>query len=658
MMRDTPMGIRLLAVLCVPLAGLLGFGVVLLSSGAEEVRRAQNAQAVVTVLPALRDVSEALAAEAVAALEGGDAYTAAISATDEAIADSQRKYTEVKDLVGDEVADRVAAMTQAGPKARAELREASMGEQLRPVDEIAAYQAAIGQFAELPDLLAQQLTDRTVAREMTMAARSMMFQGAATIEAGVAGDAAVDEAEALSPDVRAALLQSDTGLVTAGAGLTAAPYDPAVHREFRTQLASGSTLSPAFVLEPSAVFGAEAARAQAVMEDLAGDLVRSTDEAVSEAEKDLRMTVGIVAVGVLASLVALFFATRSIVRPLTRLARGATGLRSDLAEIVTRAQSSSLPDDASLLGGAVSARAPVEVRQLSLAIRELLTSLVDTAAERGRALSGTRDAVAAIARREGALVGRQLLLLEEYERDEPDPVYLARLFELDHLASLLRRNSTSLLILTGNDRVNPHSPSMTITDVIRSAVSTISDYRRVTLRIWDDVMVVGYAATPLAQLVAELVDNAAKFSPPSEPVFVEAAATGDGMRVSIVDSGIGMNDEQLARAREQVAEPHEQLGDLDHLGLAVVARIGSRLGAVVAFDRAPERGTVVTVDVSQRLLSLAPSASDGEVGWRGAEPRRRVRHDPSRSAPSTSTSGAARGDEVAFRARHIDLGQI
>src|SRR3978361_5011 len=58
-------------------------------------------------------------------------------------------------------------------------------------------------------------------------------------------------------------------------------------------------------------------------------------------------------------------------------------------------------------------------------------------------------------RRTQALVERQLRLIEQLENKEEDPEALAELFQLDHLATRMRRNSENLLVLSGTDVARP-----------------------------------------------------------------------------------------------------------------------------------------------------------------------------------------------------------
>ena len=57
------------------------------------------------------------------------------------------------------------------------------------------------------------------------------------------------------------------------------------------------------------------------------------------------------------------------------------------------------------------------------------------------------------------------------ERDERDSGNLEHLFRLDHLATRMRRNAQSLLVLSGTEPVRQHAEPVAIGDVVRAALS-------------------------------------------------------------------------------------------------------------------------------------------------------------------------------------------
>src|SRR5262249_2350108 len=131
------------------------------------------------------------------------------------------------------------------------------------------------------------------------------------------------------------------------------------------------------------------------------------------------------------------------------------------------------------------------------------------------------DSLVNLGRRNQNLLSRQLDLITELERDEADPDALANLFELDHLATRMRRNAESLLVLAEIGPPRPGGEPVRIADVIRAALGEVEDFRRVSVQAEPTTLVIGTAAADLAHLMAELIENALVFSPPDRTVEVQ-----------------------------------------------------------------------------------------------------------------------------------------
>jgi len=127
-----------------------------------------------------------------------------------------------------------------------------------------------------------------------------------------------------------------------------------------------------------------------------------------------------------------------------------------------------------------------------------------------------------------------------------------------------------------------------------------------------EVEVAGAAAADLVHLLAELLDNAAGFSPPAAPIVVSAAADGDGHLVEVADRGLGMTDQELAWANRRlagdpVADPAGRPAG-DRLGLAIVAHLAARNRFGVRLERSPAGGLTATVRLPAELLSARAPA--------------------------------------------------
>ena len=127
----------------------------------------------------------------------------------------------------------------------------------------------------------------------------------------------------------------------------------------------------------------------------------------------------------------------------------------------------------------------------------------------------------------------------------------------------------------------------------------------------------------VAHLLAELIENATAFSPPTRPVLVRShLAPGEprGFVVSIEDVGLGMSDDERARANQVLADaPEVDLRRATMLGFHVVARLAARYGITVSVAPTPGGGLTSLVRMPADLVSerstLAPVGAPS--GWPG-----------------------------------------
>ena len=190
-----------------------------------------------------------------------------------------------------------------------------------------------------------------------------------------------------------------------------------------------------------------------------------------------------------------------------------------------------------------------------------------------------------LARRSQNLVDRLIGHLDHLERGEENPDRLAELFQLDHLATRMRRNDENLLVLAGADSTRQERYPAPIGDILQAAQSEVEQYTRIEFGNLEAEREIRPAAVnDLVHLIAELMDNATAFSPPESPVIVEAeqmrtAESPQGaIRVRINDIGIGMPPGQIEDINRQLSESADaiDLASSRMMGLVVVARLAKR----------------------------------------------------------------------------------
>ncbi|WP_406217677.1 nitrate- and nitrite sensing domain-containing protein [Streptomyces canus] len=362
-----------------------------------------------------------------------------------------------------------------------------------------------------------------------------------------------------------------------------------------------------------------------------GDDVRDRADRLSH-DAELALAAYLVTGTLIAALVAglAAVASRSLTRPLRGLAETAHDVaRRRLPAAVARIQQSpqdsaqlltpeDAPDtpDARLLGGAA------EIAEVAASLQQVEHTALQLAAQQAGLRRNTTESLANLGRRNQSLVRRQLSLITRLERQELDPDALAELFELDHLATRMRRNAESLLVLAGQNPPRPTAAPADGLEVVQSAVAEVEQYRRVLIATVEPVRVRGHAVADVAHLLAELIENGLNFSPPAELVEVHGwyDAKDDTYSIAVVDHGIGMSEADKARAgalfsgsgsgsgeEALVAAPTRFLGHL------VVGRLAHRLGegAQVHLFDTPGGGLSALLVLPGRLLAPvdAPSTS-------------------------------------------------
>ncbi|WP_233229480.1 ATP-binding protein [Streptomyces sp. I5] len=236
----------------------------------------------------------------------------------------------------------------------------------------------------------------------------------------------------------------------------------------------------------------------------------------------------------------------------------------------------------------------------------LTTRLREAEGARAAALAATANA----AGRMQALATGMLADLRAMEEKHHDEEVLADLLHLDHRTAQAGRLADSVAVLTGARSGRRWARPIPMESILRGAMGRIAGYQRVRVHSASDTSVAGHAAEGVMHALAELLDNAANFSPPTAEVHVYVEEVPAGVIVSVEDSGLVMGEAQLRRAERAVSGESTELGGLTgtRLGLAVVGRLARRYGLRVSYRPSARGGTGVLVLLPQDLLVPADAA--------------------------------------------------
>ncbi|WP_185921896.1 nitrate- and nitrite sensing domain-containing protein [Streptomyces sp. WAC06614] len=365
---------------------------------------------------------------------------------------------------------------------------------------------------------------------------------------------------------------------------------------------------------------------------LVDDFAQSRSDQESQAYEDLFVALLILA----AALLLAYFVSRSILRGLRTLESSAVEVAENRLPAAMNALTSGKARDAELHVASVAGTGRDEFAAVGRAVDRLHREAVRLAAGQAR----LRENVAAIfrnlAHRNQSLVQRQLRLITDLERDEPDPQQLARLFQLDHLATRMRRNSENLLVLAGAELGSRTVGPMLLHDAVRSAISEVEQYQRIVVHTLPETAIKGEAVRDVVHLIAELLENAVSFSSPHTDVTVDSQRLPDRRQVlEICDRGIGMSPEQLAEANRILVEgPQLDVSISEQLGLYVVGTLSQRHGIRVTL-RASSPGISTLVILPAELIHT------GAVPGHGPQPA--DRHVPAGPALGPGGSGGSGG---------------
>jgi signal transduction histidine kinase len=364
------------------------------------------------------------------------------------------------------------------------------------------------------------------------------------------------------------------------------------------------------------------------------DTARSQEQAASRSVM-LYLLAG--AIGLAIAFGIAVVVARSITGPLSRLTKAAGKLSSEqLPALVQQLRS---PEDEENEAVAetltpIEVDSHDEIGDLAAAFNSIQAVTVDVAEEQGRLLrKGIGDIFVNLARRNQSLLDRQIEFIDHLESNERDPDQLDNLFKLDHLATRMRRNAESLLVMAGADPPRRRGAPVPVSDVVRVAIGEVEDYQRVHLLALDEATVAANVAADLAHLLSELMENATNASPPNTSVEVLGGYDArNGYVLTVADRGIGMSEDQLADANHHLAHP-PMVGLVisRSLGLTVVGRLAARYGLSVRLAPRDDGGIVATVALPYGLVEYpdedsvpAPSALEvmAAVGGRPTRGRR------------------------------------
>jgi signal transduction histidine kinase len=343
------------------------------------------------------------------------------------------------------------------------------------------------------------------------------------------------------------------------------------------------------------------------------ELSSTADSLESDAVARQRAYVFLAALALGVAILVTWLVSRSITRPLRSLTGQATKMADHrLPEAVLDILDTPLGEDVEVPEvEPVAVYTRDEVADVAEALNTVQDTALDLAVEQAVLRRNIADSFVNLGRRNQNLLGRQLDFITELETNETSPDTLSNLFRLDHLATRMRRNAESLLVLAGVEPSRKWAAPVRLTDVIRAALGEVEDYQRVTVRGVEPATIIGAAAADLAHLLAELIENALVFSPPDQVVDIRGRNRPDGYTLAVIDSGLGMPAADVEAANRRLAgEESFTIAPSKYLGHYVAGNLAARHGITVHLDNSPGNGITATVRLPAGLLTTDSPVED------------------------------------------------
>lgn len=632
MLRRLGIRAKVLAVLAVPVLVLLLTAAYITVQSVNEARTAQTVSDVVDVLPQYARTAEALQQERTLSLQVvGDQplsgnLEVARDATDSAIAELE---ASVRDVGLSSLDPRVSQAVEDSRNQQVRLADirGRIDSGSIPTSLVDSnYTDIVSAENDVPVVVAETLSERSLASQMSAygaiadtveqvlrsqptAVEVLDTDGADASQVRelasffAVQDQARTEARTITNNLRVDGIQ----LPSRDADLTA----------MQLSLVSGNELTVSALDQTrwNGLVNAELAALRPVATDLLTSASERAGTIATQAQEQAWITAGSTLAAAALSIVIAFVVSRGIVVPMRRLTAAAGAVREELPRLVEQVAVPGQTPDLSLAD--IPVESEDEVGRLAQAFNDVNATTIQVAREQAALRGSIAEMFVNVARRDQVLLGRQLSFIDSLERAEEDPATLANLFRLDHLATRMRRNAESLLVLAGIDSGRRLREAMPLSDVVRTASSEIEQYDRVQLELRADPLMHGFNALSAAHLLAELLENATVFSEPGTPVVVQTDVDGDHVVVRVVDQGLGMSPDEITAANATIAStsPTEALG-AQRLGLFVVARLAQRLGAQVRLERAvgAVSGTAAVVRFPVGLFTANDPALTGGQG--------------------------------------------
>ena len=178
----------------------------------------------------------------------------------------------------------------------------------------------------------------------------------------------------------------------------------------------------------------------------------------------------------------------------------------------------------------------------------------------------------------------------------------------DRLSALVANLLDMSRINTGS--VRPLLTEVDLAPAVRGSIAPLAGGERIDVALDHDLVVVADAGM-LDRVVANICENALKYTPATAHVRIDATTAADRVVLRIADTGPGVKDHD----QERLFAPFQRLGDVPQqdgvgLGLAVAHGLTEAMGGTIATEETPGGGLTFVLELPTRL---PPSTEQSEA---------------------------------------------
>ncbi|MER6954625.1 MULTISPECIES: ATP-binding protein [unclassified Streptomyces] len=252
-------------------------------------------------------------------------------------------------------------------------------------------------------------------------------------------------------------------------------------------------------------------------------------------------------------------------------------------------------------------------RELDPAQHAVVRKILDIVDHEESLRDSAQRSFVSVARRIQAIVHQQAHELREMEEDHGhNPEVFDDLLRVDHGTSMIGRLADSIGVLGGGRPGRNWPRPVPLYSVMRGAMSRILEYRRIQLDSIAKVNIRGLSVEPLLHAIAELLDNATRYSPPTSKVHVNAVEVQTGIAIEIEDAGVSLSEETRAKAELMLEQAKagvdiQDVGITPRLGLAVVGRLCTSFNLEVSLRKSAYGGVRAVLVVPSEMQTTDPA---------------------------------------------------